>query len=229
MLPRDTARATLADRGHRTVQTVLVVLVLLLAVMWLLQRNATQQAERARVTAEAAQAELRQQRRDGIRPACYRLGRLPSVDDLTTGATAGPMGPPGPAGPVGPAGMDGTDGTEGTDGAPGAPGAQGEPGAIGAPGPAGPQGPAGPEGATGPAGPQGEPGQSAFPFTFAFTVTGPGNQATTYTVTCTAAHHQLTRDLLGRLARLVEPRCPYCRQRLDECRHDWPIHPERTR
>lgn len=118
-------------------------------------------------------------------------------------------------GPVGPRGEPGADGADGRDGESivGPTGPRGETGQAATPtqiraavddfcgqgrcvGPVGPQGergPAGPAGADstvpgpqGPPGPAGEPGQSAYPFTFSFTVQQNPAQATTYTVTCTA-------------------------------------------
>lgn len=108
----------------------------------------------------------------------------------------GIQGPPGPQGPVGPQGPQGIQGLMGLMGLRGDPGADGTPGATGAAGPAGTPGEPGPEGPPGPPGPQGDKGekgdpgpagQSAFPFTFQFTVQGNGlGSDRTYTVTCTA-------------------------------------------
>lgn len=119
----------------------------------------------------------------------------------------GQVGPPGPQGPAGHPGPPGAKGVTGATGAPGARGPQGlrgEPGATGDPGAVGPQGPGGPAGPPGPQGPKGEAGppgpqgpagadgkdgadgQSAFPFTFRFTVQNNPVQSTTYIVTCTS-------------------------------------------
>ena len=96
----------------------------------------------------------------------------------------GPQGAPGETGPRGPPGPKGDTGDTGRAGAAGAAGEDGSRGATGAAGPQGPAGPAGPQGATGPQGPAGE---SAFPFTFRFTVPSdiPGQDGTTYIVNCT--------------------------------------------
>lgn len=97
----------------------------------------------------------------------------------------GADGPPGDRGPQGRPGDTGARGDRGPDGATGSPGVDGQTGDTGAQGPAGPPGDRGEPGPQGPPGPQGEPGESAFPFTFTFTVQTSPVQSTTYTVTCT--------------------------------------------
>lgn len=99
---------------------------------------------------------------------------------------AGEVGQPGPQGPPGPQGATGARGSQGSPGPQGergGSGPQGERGPEGPPGPAGPQGEQGPPGEQGPRGPT---GQSAFPFTFTFTVPTSPVTSETYTVTCTA-------------------------------------------
>lgn len=96
---------------------------------------------------------------------------IPGIPGLP--GTAGAQGVPGVPGPIGAKGDSGADGGTGPAGPPGPAGPAGAAGADGAPGPAGPQG--GP----GPAGPAGPAGQSAFPFSFTFSVNNK-----TYTVSC---------------------------------------------
>lgn len=110
----------------------------------------------------------------------------------------GPQGIQGPQGPIGPTGasgkngqngatgangVNGTDGTKGDTGATGAQGAQGPEGPQGA---TGPQGPKGDTGAQGPQGEKGNPGESAYPFSFDFTVDNVVG-STTYHVVCSSA------------------------------------------
>lgn len=108
---------------------------------------------------------------------------------------AGPQGNPGRTSPRGPAGEDGDNGTDGRNGPAGEDGTNGDPGMDGADGATGPVGPTGPQGEQGAVGPQGErgepgvqgePGQSAYPFTFTFTIPAapPIQEDRTYAVTC---------------------------------------------
>lgn len=96
-------------------------------------------------------------------------------------------GPQGATGEQGPRGPDGPRGRAGATGPAGPPGEDGSDGLQGPPGPKGEQGPAGPQGEQGQVGPQGPQGESAYPFTFNFTVPGdnPAEPDRTYTVTCT--------------------------------------------
>jgi hypothetical protein len=107
----------------------------------------------------------------------------------------GPPGPPGPMGPQGPQGLMGMMGLPGANGATGGPGPtglQGPPGPAGEPGPVGPEGP---QGEPGPRGEKGDPGESAYPFSFTFTVSGNGLGAdTTYTVNCTTDGCTVTKQ-----------------------------------
>lgn len=115
--------------------------------------------------------------------------RGPSGTEGDRGAR-GPAGGRGLAGKPGPPGPGGATGAAGARGEPGPSGSSGSDGARGEPGPQGERGPAGEPGAPGAPGAAGAPGadgQSAYPFTFVFTVPGvvPGDD-TTYTVTCLA-------------------------------------------
>lgn len=100
----------------------------------------------------------------------------------TTHNCQGPTGATGMPGPAGPAGATGATGPKGDTGAAGATGATGP---AGPPGPAGPTGAQGPKGDTGATGPQGERGQSAYPFSFSFTVPANGPLDHNHTYTCT--------------------------------------------
>lgn len=115
----------------------------------------------------------------------------------------GPAGPPGTDGKAGRDGKDGSDGARGArglrgipglDGRDGAPGQDGTDGIDGQDGQDGAQGPPGPAGADGQDGADGKDGQSAFPFTFRFTVQQNPAQSTTYTVHCTADGCTVTTD-----------------------------------
>lgn len=112
------------------------------------------------------------------------------------GGIQGPPGPQGPVGPPGPQGLMGLLGAQGVQGQTGQAGQQGSTGPQGPPGAVGEPGPAGPEGPQGDTGPRGEKGDSAFPFTFTFTVPGtPGlGNDRTYTVHCTADGCTVTEE-----------------------------------
>jgi hypothetical protein len=116
-------------------------------------------------------------------------GDVGPIGDRGPRGFMGLIGPRGPAGEMGP---QGEPGAPGETGAPGAPGPKGGQGDTGPQGPAGPPGPAGLPGERGPAGSQGPPGQSAYPFTFTFTVQQNLAQSTTYTVECRAAGEPCT-------------------------------------
>lgn len=131
-------------------------------------------------------------------PGCTKAV-APSSGNVGPQGIPGLQGPPGVTGLQGPQGLQGVPGRDGRQGRPGPPGADGQPGgagmngtdglngsdgADGAPGPAGPPGPKGETGTTGPPGPAGE---SAYPFSFTFTVQNNPSQSTTYTVTCNSA------------------------------------------
>lgn len=161
-----------------------------------LSEQAQENAEKAVAQAEALEKANRRLERLGKRPV-----QAPEDEsDVELVPVPGPQGEPGARGPRGLScieqlsfqqcrGNEGTRGKRGKQGAPGedstVPGPQGERGPRGAPGEDGPQGPAGERGPAGPPGPQGERGESAYPFTFTFTVQQNPAQSTTYTVTCT--------------------------------------------
>jgi len=141
-----------------------------------------------------------------------------TAKDVEKVAKDGPQGPPGAAGgsgPQGPAGPKGDTGTNGAPGLPGVNGAKGDPGSVGPqglkgivgdtgsegdqgiqgiPGPTGPKGDTGEtgdqgaKGDIGDTGPKGDTGDSAFPFTFEFTIPATlTSPAITYSVTCTSS------------------------------------------
>lgn len=168
-------------------------------------------AEQARNNAKAAAALAAQVRRLGAKPVT-KPEAVESVSIPGPEGDRGPEGPRGPRGATGARGLAGVDGQPGAPGPvgprgepgePGPKGSQGERGESGSQGPAGPagpkgdkgepgsQGPTGPKGDTGPQGPpgadgsngsDGAPGQSAFPFSFTFTIPG---TLTDRTYTCT--------------------------------------------
>lgn len=113
---------------------------------------------------------------------------------LLKGATGdtGPQGPAGPPGPPGENGTNGADGKNGQNGTDGSDGQNGTNGKDGQPGPAGPPGPQGPAGKDGTNGADGTNGTDATPFTFTFTISGPGNQSATYSCTVAAPNSTAT-------------------------------------
>lgn len=146
-----------------------------------------------------------------------------NVEKVAKDGPQGPPGAAGGAGPQGPAGVKGDTGAKGDVGAPGLPGqngaagatgpkgekgdngatgsqgSQGNPGVDGAQGSQGETGPkgdtgdVGPKGDTGDQGPKGDTGESAFPFTFEFTIPATlTSPAYTYSVTCTSSTECVT-------------------------------------
>lgn len=150
-------------------------------------RAAAEAHDTAVANSEAVDVLAKQLTDEGIPPAI-------DPDDLPD-PEQGPAGEPGATGAQGPVGPQGIQGVQGPPGPVGPHGLRGEPGPAGATGAQGPQGEAGPQG---PAGVDGQPGQDgadgqdgtdgadAFPFQFTFTIPGknPGQDDTTYTVTC---------------------------------------------
>ncbi|MBD8019399.1 hypothetical protein H9634_01190 [Brevibacterium sp. Re57] len=147
-----------------------------LALMWVSEQQAKQDADDARANAETLAAEVQQACRQGDvkidgRSICHQADAVKqqATDPNTTGRV-GPAGPPGPPGPVGPAGrgVQGVPGPAGKDSS--VPGPAGRPGSDGqdstVPGPAGRAGAAGADGkdgAAGPPGPKGDPGPAGPP------------------------------------------------------------------
>ncbi|MFB9776346.1 hypothetical protein [Brevibacterium otitidis] len=141
-----------------------------LALMWVSEQQAKQDADDARSNAETLADEVQQACRQGDvkidgRSICYQADAVKQqATDPNTIGRVGPAGPPGPPGPTGPAGR-GIQGVPGPAGAPGpagkdsnAPGPAGRAGAAGADGKDGAVGPPGPKGDPGPAGPPGPRG-----------------------------------------------------------------------
>jgi hypothetical protein len=115
-----------------------------------------------------------------------QLNALPGVTPEESRPVTPEQGPTGSTGATGPQGEPGSDSLiPGPTGPVGAPGASGAPGSPGEPGqsvvgPQGDTGPQGPPGDVGPAGPTGPAGESAFPFSFSFTVPDVFGQPTQY-------------------------------------------------
>lgn len=111
----------------------------------------------------------------------------PSLDEILAripAPLAGRNGLSGTDGRSGAPGVPGKDGTDGRDGLDGANGATGFTGPAGPPGAPGKDGAPGMDGAPGK---DGSNGQSAYPFSFSFTVPGNGvGQDVTYTVVCSS-------------------------------------------
>lgn len=98
--------------------------------------------------------------------------------------TNGTNGHDGKNGKNGTNGTDGVDGKDGTDGTDGRDGVDGQDGAMG------------PQGEKGDKGDKGDPGESAFPFTFEFTIQGNGiSPDHTYSVTCTSSTECVTTQI----------------------------------
>jgi hypothetical protein len=110
----------------------------------------------------------------------------PSMEEILANIPAAAAGQPGIDGRDGRDGSAGTDGRDGFNGVDGQDGEPGAPGAPGADGPPGKDGAPGADGKDGAPGKDGQDGQSAYPFTFQFTVPGNGiGNDVTYTVACT--------------------------------------------
>lgn len=166
----------------------LFVVALIGVIVFLGWRQTVASEERARLISALTQSN-EQLRDEGIEPEAPEPEQI--IEPLV-----GPAGATGPRGPQGEPGEDSTiPGPTGPQGAPGPQGPAGEPGPPGesvigppgAPGPAGEPGPAGPQGEPGATGPQGPAGQSAFPFTFRFTVPDVLGQPTEYVCTITSS------------------------------------------
>lgn len=111
----------------------------------------------------------------------------PTLEQILRNIPAAAAGLPGRDGSPGRNGTDGRDGVDGEPGAAGATGAAGESGQPGKDGVDGKDGAPGKDGANGADGAPGKDGQSAYPFSFQFTVPGlPPDGDVVYTVACDA-------------------------------------------
>lgn len=177
-----------------TAAKILTGLAVVATLVWLLYAVTSVAADNARLDERADQSRARQSelaaaveaQEDALAEANTKLVQVGEAPVSTPSEVHEVQGKDGPPGPPGPPGRDGVDGEPGKNGRPGADGADGSPGPAGAAGPAGPPGPAGKDGAPGKDGADGADGQSAFPFSFSFTVPHPVGGGTTYTVTCDA-------------------------------------------
>lgn len=200
------------------VWVIVVLVIAIIAAMMVLIVQLTKDTQELEQRTDASRADRNAMRHDldtqqaALAEANRRLRRAGEDPVSTPEAKDDPVEKiiplPGPRGLRGLPGEDGRDGSDGrtvrgengsagssgADGESGAPGAKGDTGAPGPAGPAGEPGPAGPGGPAGPPGPAGPAGQSAFPFTFSFTVQQNPAQATTYTVTCRADGCTVTSD-----------------------------------
>lgn len=163
----------------------IVVLIAVLLLGWIVNTNVQQSDQ---LTAQQATNAAQDAALDEANRRLIEAGEQPVPTP-----EPGPAGAVGQPGATGATGASGPRGPRGPQGVRGEPGATGKAGAVGPQGPSGPQGPKGEPGAAGQQGPagadgtdgqDGADGQSAFPFTFAFTVETNPAQSTTYTVTC---------------------------------------------
>jgi len=163
-----------------------VFLLTIAALLWVASENDS--LERRTDASDADRADLRadlEAQQDALDKANRRLIKAGEKPVTEPTPEAGPQGIPGLQGPPGEDGEPGPPGRRGRAGEDGTDGATGTNGRNGQDGERGPMGPPGPAGVDGTNGRDGEDGQSAFPFTFTFTVQQNPLQSTTYTVTCT--------------------------------------------
>lgn len=179
----------------------LVTLLLIGAVAWFFyQRTEASEDDRAslRETIGEQQAQIKEDDAsitalrgvvDELRQRCADADDCdaPSMDEILANIPAAAAGLPGRDGRDGSNGANGLDGRDGLNGIDGEDGLPGQPGADGQPGTPGKDGVDGKDGAPGKDGVDGKDGQSAYPFSFTFTVPGNGvGNDVTYTVACTA-------------------------------------------
>jgi hypothetical protein len=165
-----------------------VFILLLAAFLWVASEN--DDLARRTDASDADRADLRadlEAQQDALEKANRRLikaGEKPVIGPAPLVGPPGIPGIPGLQGPPGPQGPPGRDGLNGQDGDRGPAGQTGRAGLAGQDGQDGGTGSAGEDGQDGRDGAPGEGGQSAFPFTFTFTVRTSPLQSTTYIVTC---------------------------------------------
>lgn len=166
----------------------LIVLLVVGALLLVSVNNAQLRAENQAMYADLQASQANAQ---SLYEQLLDLGEKPD-GEAPAEVVEGPAGEAGPRGPQGERGEESTvPGPPGPQGAPGPQGPAGEAGppgesVTGPPGPAGEPGPAGPQGEPGPVGSQGPAGQSAFPFTFRFTVPDRVGQPAEYVCTITS-------------------------------------------
>lgn len=175
------------DKRTRALITIFVIVTLLALIFAGWAALTAWQTKKAQAEAGADLASKVQAACNDSLPDSVSLQRLCGLaTQVTQKGTPGDAGPQGPAGPPGLNGSDGVDGSNGLNGKDGKNGQNGTNGTNGVNGKDGPPGPAGPVGPKGDPGTNGTNGTDATPFTFSFTINGPGNQSATYSCTVTA-------------------------------------------
>lgn len=178
-----------ADRRDKWQPAVWILALLLVgAVTWILivqsntsdKKASSEASQKFTLAQQVAAACAVKEQADDLGGLCASAKQIVKEGPAGKEGLQGPAGDTGPQGPLGPKGEQGVQGIQGVLGSQGIFGKPGTTGIAGEPGPTGPAGPAGADGATGAAGADGSPGgpsgatgadgQSAFPFSFTFTV-----------------------------------------------------------
>jgi hypothetical protein len=178
-------------RTHRVGYLILWAASILIVFLYVRGLADTAHEARVKADASAAKADRNEAATAAATSAVANLAaqvRSLGGEPVVTPSQLPQIGATGATGPMGPQGVSGRNGKRGATGArgPGPTNAQVAEGVAAYCASGRCVGPRGPSGQDGKDGADGQPGQSAYPFTFTFTVALNPVQSTTYTVTCSS-------------------------------------------